>query len=103
MKDVDVIRKRAKAETLYSGKVTDKVEARSLVLKERGLEFCQEFNRKFDLLRWGLYLDVMNETQSIVCGNANRSTIRSKKNLLYAIPAAEVAENKLLGGNNYGY
>ena len=103
MEDVDVIRKRAKAETLYAGKVTDKMEARSLVLKERGLEFCQEFNRKFDLLRWGLYLDVMNATQSIVCGNANRSTIRSKKNLLYAIPASEVAENKLLGGNNYGY
>ena len=103
MEDVDVIRKRAKAETLYAGKVTDQVEARSMVLKERGLEFCQEFNRKFDLLRWGLYLDVMNETQSIVCGNANRSTVRSKKNLLYAIPAAEVAENKLLGGNNYGY
>ena len=103
MEDVDVIRKRAKAQTLYTGKVLDKVEARSLVLKERALEFCQEFNRKFDLLRWGLYLDVMNETRSIVCGSAQRSTVRSPKNLLYAIPAAEVAENKLLGGNNYGY
>ena len=32
-----------------------------------------------------------------------RSTIRSKKNLLYAIPTAEIAENKLIGANNYGY
>lgn len=103
MKDIDVIRKRAKATTLYTNKVTDKIEARSLVLKERALEFCQEFNRKFDLLRWGLYLDVMNDTQFIVCGSANRSTIRSKKNLLYAIPTAEIAENKLIGANNYGY
>lgn len=103
MNDVDIIRKRAKATTLYAGNITDKVEARSMVLKERALEFCQEFNRKFDLLRWGLYLDVMNDTQFIVCGSANRSTIRSKKNLLYAIPAAEIAENKLIGSNNYGY
>ena len=103
MADVDVIRKRAKASTLYSGKITDQVEARSMVLKERALELSMEFNRKFDLLRWGLYLDVMNETQFVVCGNAKRSTIRSQKNLLYAIPTSELAANKLLGGNNYGY
>lgn len=103
MQDVDVIRNRAKATTLYYGNVTDKVEARSLVLKERGLELAMEFNRKFDLLRWGLYLNVMNTTQSIVCGNAQRSTIRTKKNLLYAIPTSEIAENKLIDGNNYGY
>lgn len=103
MKDIDVIRQRAHATTLYAGRVNDKVEARSLVLKERSLELAMEFNRKFDLLRWGLYLGVMNETQSIVCGNAQRSTIRTKKNLLYAIPPSEIAENKLIDGNNYGY
>lgn len=103
MKDVDVIRKRAKATTLYAGNVSDKVEARSLVLKERALEFCMEFNRKFDLLRWGLYLNVMNATEYIECGTAKRSTIRTKKNLLYAIPTSEVAENDAIGSNNYGY
>lgn len=103
MQDVDVIRKRAKATTLYQGKVTDKVEARSLVLKERALEFCMEFNRKFDLLRWGLYLNVMNSTEFIECGTAKRSTIRTKKNLLYAIPTSEIAENDDIESNNYGY
>ena len=103
MQDVDVIRKRAKATTLYEGKVADKVEARSLVLKERALEFCMEFNRKFDLLRWGLYLNVMNSTEFIECGTAKRSTIRTKKNLLYAIPTSEIAENDDIDSNNYGY
>lgn len=102
MADLDVIRSRAGAST-YSGKVNDKTEARSLVLKERALELAMEFNRKFDLLRWGLYLDVMNDTQSIDCAGALRSMVRTKKNLLYAIPSSEVAANKLLGGNNYGY
>lgn len=102
MADLDVIRKRAGAST-YSGKITDKVEARSLVLKERALELAMECNRKFDLLRWGLYLDVMNDTQSIDCAGTLRSMVRTKKNLLYAIPTAEIAANKLLGGNNYGY
>lgn len=99
--DVNVIRQRAGA-TEYEN-VTDKVEARSLVLKERALELAMEFNRKFDLLRWGLYLDVMNDTKSIDCAGTLRSLVRTKKNLLYAIPTAEVAANKLLGGNNYGY
>lgn len=103
MQDVDVIRNRAKATTLYQGKVMDKVEARSLVLKERALEFCMEFNRKFDLLRWGLYLNVMNATEFIECGTAKRSTIRTKKNLLYAIPTSEIAENDEIDSNNYGY
>lgn len=102
MADLDVIRSRAGAST-YSGKVNDKTEARSLVLKERALELAMEFNRKFDLLRWGLYLDVMNDTQSIDCAGTLRSMVRTKKNLLYAIPSSEVAANKLLGGNNYGY
>lgn len=103
MSDIDIIRKRSKATTLYAGSITDPVEARSLVFKERGLELCQEFNRRFDLTRWGVYLEVMNDTQFIVCGSANRSTIRSKKNLLYAIPSAELAENKAIESNNYGY
>lgn len=103
MADVDVIRKRAKATTYYTGVVTDKVQARSMVMKERSLELAQEFNRKFDLLRWGLYLDVMNTTQFINCGGTNRSLVRTEKNLLYAIPTNEVATNELLGGNNYGY
>ncbi|MCD8388533.1 MAG: RagB/SusD family nutrient uptake outer membrane protein [Bacteroidales bacterium] len=103
MNDIDLVRRRAKATTLYSGIVTDKVQARSLVLKERALELCQEFNRKFDLLRWGLYLKVMNPTQSIQCGNSQRSTVRTQKNLLYAIPTSEIAANELIGGNNYGY
>lgn len=102
MSDIDVIRSRAGAST-YSGKVIDNIEAKSIVLKERALELAMEFNRKFDLLRWGLYLDVMNDTQSIDCAGTLRSMIRTKKNLLYAIPTSEIAANKLLGGNNYGY
>ena len=73
------------------------------MLKERALELTMEFNRKFDLLRWGLYLNVMNTTQSIQCGNSQRSTIRTQKNLLYAIPTIEIAENDLIDSNNYGY
>jgi hypothetical protein len=103
MSDVDIIRKRASATTFYFGKVTDKVEARSMVLKERSLEFAEEFNRKFDLLRWGIYLDVMNDTQTIYCGSSSRSTVRSKKSLLFAVPTTEITTNKLFGNNNFGY
>ena len=92
----------AQAETYYSGVVKDRIQARSVVFEERGLELCQEFNRKFDLLRWGLYLKVMNATDNIRINTTVRSVIRTQKNLLYAIPTNEIAENVLIGGNNYG-
>lgn len=98
---VNVVRERAHA-TPYEG-ISDQTEARSLVLKERALEYVAEFNRKFDLLRWGLYLDVMNQTQTVYAYGAQNSKVRERKNLLYAVPTAELSENTLFGPNNPGW
>lgn len=95
------IRRRAKASDLpYTA---DIVEARSWVLKERSLELVAEFNRKFDLLRWGLYLGVMNSTVSVTAYGYTNSKVRERRNLLYAVPTAEITENKLFGSNNFGW
>lgn len=95
------VRRRAKASDYP--KTLSQLEARSLVLKERSLELVAEFNRKFDLLRWGLYLDVMNDTQSVTGYGYVNSKVRERRNLLYAVPTAEVTENKLFGPNNPGW
>ena len=102
--DLDVVRARAKAD-LLSGTTSDKTEIRSLILQERAMEFMQEFNRKFDLLRWGLYLDVMNKTQSVrIQGTGlSISKVRQPRSILYAVPLNEINNNRLFGPNNSGY
>ena len=69
------------------------------------MEFMQEFNRKFDLLRWGLYLDVMNKTQSVrIQGTGlSISKVRQPRSILYAVPLNEINNNRLFGPNNSGY
>lgn len=98
---LNVIRKRSNASE-YSENASQ-LDARSYVFKERGLELVQEFNRKFDLLRWGLYLDVMNNTLLVKHNNFEISKVRERRCLYYAVPTAEVNENKLFGPNNFGW
>lgn len=101
--DLDVVRARAEA-SLLSGTTSDKTNIRSLVLRERGLEYAQEFNRKFDLLRWGLYLPVMNATGTVrEKYNRTISKVREPRSVLYAVPTTEIYTNKLFGPNNTGW
>lgn len=102
--DLDVVRKRAKA-ALFERYTTNKTTIRSLVLEERAMEFVQEFNRKFDLLRWGLYLKVMNAVGSVrVQGTGlTISKTREPRSLLYAVPLNEININKKFGPNNPGW
>lgn len=72
---------------------------RSLVLEERGKELYQENNRRFDLIRWGIFTQVMNQVGTM----ENVIKTRAKKNLLYPIPQSEINANKLIGGNNPGW
>lgn len=102
--DLDVVRKRAKA-ALFERFTTDKTTIRSLILEERSMEFMQEFNRKFDLLRWGLYLKVMNAVGSVrVQGTGVTITkTREPRSTLYAVPLNELNINKKFGPNNPGW
>lgn len=73
---------------------------RSYVLAERAREFNLEGIRRFDLLRWGIYLQVMNK---ISTGQNNISKVRSLKNLLLPLPLNELNSNKAITGNNPGW
>lgn len=70
---------------------------RSFVLAERAREFNLEGIRRFDLIRWGIYLQVMNK---IGTGQNNISKLRSTKNLLLPIPLNELNSNKAITKNN---
>ncbi len=69
---------------------------RSFILEERGREFFYEMNRVFDLKRWGIYLDVMNEVNSI----RTMSKRRQEKHLLFPLPIEEIRANTALSAND---
>jgi hypothetical protein len=77
----------------------DQQQFRSLVLEERGKELYQENNRRFDLIRWGVFAQVMNQIGTM----ENVIKTRSNKNLLFPIPQSEINANKLIGSNNPGW
>jgi hypothetical protein len=96
--NVNIIRTRAKAQ-LAPANLT-KEEFRSYVLAERAREFVMEGVRRFDLMRWGIYLQVMNK---IGVAQNNISKVRNTKNLLLPIPQSELNSNTLLTTNNPGW
>lgn len=92
------VRRRAKATDAPAGMTTD--QFRNFVLEERGREFALEDIRRFDLIRWGIYLPVMNK---IGIGQNNITKVRQTRNVLLPIPQSELNSNKEISGNNPGW
>ncbi len=74
---------------------------RSYILEERAKEFPAEGIRRLDLIRWGIYLQVMNAIgTNDENGNVKR---REAKHLLFPLPSAEIAANPNIEVNNPGW
>lgn len=98
------VRSRSKASP-YSltedGNISDIVDFRSTVLKERSIEFAFEGDRRWDLLRWGIYVDVMNAIDGQ--DEVGVTKIRSEKHRLFPIPSSETDSNTSITDNNPGW
>ncbi len=92
------VRDRANASEAPAG--MNQEQFRSFVLAERAREFNLEGIRRFDLMRWGIYLPVMNK---IGTGQNNISKSRSNRNILYPIPLNEINSNTQITENNPGW
>lgn len=95
---LNVVRNRSKATTAPVGMNLE--QFRSYVLAERARELLFEGVRRFDLMRWGVYLQVMNK---ISAGQNNISKVRSQRNLLLPIPLGELNSNQAIKENNPGW
>lgn len=74
---------------------------RSAIVEERAKEMACEGDRRWDLIRYGVYVDAMNAVGTDD-GGVNKT--RSARNLLFPIPVQELNTNKALGGvNNPGW
>lgn len=96
-RQVNRIRTRSNA-TPFSGMNQD--EFRSAVLEERARELAYEADRRYDLFRWGIYLEVMN---AIGMDEHNVNKRRTERNLLYPLPASEINSNDKIDSNNPGW
>ena len=76
------------------------------IQEERFRELCFEGLRKLDLIRWGIYVDTMNEHgrqaaadggSFAYAGNAGLNT--TARNVLFPIPNTELTVNKLMTQN----
>ncbi|MEG2947706.1 MAG: RagB/SusD family nutrient uptake outer membrane protein, partial [Bacteroidales bacterium] len=78
-----------------------KESLRSYILEERVKELAAEGIRRFDLLRWGIYLQVMN-----AIGNTDENNVvkrREAKHLLLPLPLDVVNTNPHIESNNPGW
>lgn len=91
------VRIRSNASIKNISDFTTKEQLRSFVLEERARELACEGDRRWDLLRWGIYLQTMN---AIGIDENNVVKSRERKHLLYPIPASEILSNKSLNGKN---
>lgn len=94
------VRNRSKA-TLGSVTVLDtKQKMRSAIIEERAKELACEADRRWDLLRWGIYLDAMN---AVGTDDSGVQKTRLQRNLLFPLPAQEMNTNKAITTNNPGW
>ena len=77
------------------------VKRRSAIIEERAKELACEGDRRWDLIRWGIYLQAMNAIGG--SDDAGVLKTRQERNLLFPIPVAELNTNKAINQNNPGW
>jgi hypothetical protein len=83
------------------GALDTQVKRRSAIIEERAKEFACEADRRWDLIRWGIYLQAMNAIGG--SDDAGVLKTRQERNLLFPIPVAEINTNKAIDSNNPGW
>lgn len=83
------------------GALDTQTKIRSAIIEERAKEFACEADRRWDLIRWGIYLDAMNAIGG--SDDAGVLKTRQERNLLFPLPQPELNTNKAITENNPGW
>lgn len=98
------VRERSNADRASMGgskALSTKELRRSAIIEERAKEFACEADRRWDLLRWGIYIDAMNALGGSDDSGVNKN--RTERNLLFPLPQQEINTNAAINGNNPGW
>ncbi len=107
---VKQVRDRAQIKTLDKSEYASQEAMRQFIRNERGRELCFEGLRKYDLIRWGIFVEEMRKYstwQSDPRWAGNAMAIRAAvlganiqaKHIYQPVPATELGVNKLLKQN----
>ena len=104
LEKLNIVRSRSNASLAQltgQGALDTQLKRRSAIIEERAKELACEADRRWDLIRWGVYLEAMNALGG--SDDAGVSKSRQPRNLLYPIPAEEINTNKNINENNPGW
>ena len=95
----------------YIPSLTTQSKFREAIKDERAMELCFEYTRRFDLIRWGEFVEKMNEqAEAAQVGNLWNQASQvvqffrvTSAYRYFPIPDAERAVNKLITTNNPGW
>ncbi len=95
------VRSLATATTSDLDNASSTDDVRSLIIEERAKELAYESDRRWDLIRWGIYLEAMNAIEGP--DEAGLAKSRQEKHLLYPKPIDEILANDKITENNIGW
>jgi len=106
---VNQVRTRAKTLQLFSTKVPTQESFRKFIQEERARELCFEGLRKFDLIRWGIFMGRMDFTKNAIANSTATSTNKTRflggylnvkdRDTLLPIPSSEISVNSMATQN----
>lgn len=101
---INAVRTRANAESLNSGLSKD--EFKSILIDERARELAFEGLRKYDLIRWGIFISTMKASAADITARGGYYSYTAyagnnvaERHKLHPIPANELALNNLMTQN----
>lgn len=103
------VRSRALALRIFPSQASTQAAFRKIIQDERARELCFEGLRKFDLIRWGIFISRMDFTKNAIANSTATSTNKNRflggyfnvklRDTLLPIPSAEISVNSLINQN----
>lgn len=98
VKMLNMVRRRSNAHLMPASPGKDNL--RSAIIEERAKELSCEGDRRWDLVRWGIYIDAMN---AVMYDDSGIYKERTSKHLLFPLPQEEINSNEAINENNPGW
>jgi len=106
---LNLVRARANASTITSTIAGSQTSLRGIIRDERARELCFEALRKFDLIRWGIFYQVMQDCKNSINNGTSSAALKTRylttynnvklRDTLLPIPSSELSVNGLIMQN----
>ena len=106
---LNLVRSRANASQVTAVVAPSQNVLREIIRDERARELCFEATRKFDLIRWGVFYQSMQDCKNLINNSLSSATLKARylttynnvkqRDTLLPIPTSELSVNGLMTQN----